>query len=118
MDTLKSFFKNNIRQYAMIIALVAIMVFFQFLTEGIMFKPMNVTNLVLQNSYVLILAVGMLLVIITGNIDLSVGSVVAFVGAVSAVMMVDNEWPVLPSILIALALGAAVGSFQGFFIAF
>jgi len=118
METIKSYFKNNIRQYAMVIALVCIMIFFQFLTDGIMFKPMNITNLILQNSYVLILAIGMLLIIVTGNIDLSVGSVVAFVGAVSAVLMVDMKIPVLPAIVISLAIGGLVGACQGYFVAF
>jgi putative multiple sugar transport system permease protein len=79
---------------------------------------MNVTNLVLQNSYVLILAIGMLLVIITGGIDLSVGSVAAFVGAVSAVFMVDHNMPVLYAMLIGVLIGALAGAFQGYFIAF
>lgn len=118
MSRLISFFKSNLRQYGMVIALVFIMVLFQILTGGILFRPMNITNLVLQNAYVLILAVGMLLVIITGNIDLSVGSVVAFVGAVAAVMMVDWDWPVWAAILSALLIGIAVGSFHGFFIAY
>jgi putative multiple sugar transport system permease protein len=118
MSTVGRLFKNNIRQYGMVIALAVIMIFFQILTQGIMFKPMNITNLVLQNSYVLILAIGMLLVIITGGIDLSVGSVVAFVGSVSAVLMVDYQMPVLPAMLIALLLGATAGAFQGYFIAF
>lgn len=118
MNTVKSYFKNNIRQYAMVIALVAIMLLFQITTEGIMFKPMNVTNLIMQNSYVLILAVGMLLVIVTGNIDLSVGSVVAFVGAVSAVLMVDLKMDVVPAIFLSLAIGGLVGAAQGFFVAF
>ncbi len=102
----------------MVIALVFIMVFFQALTGGILFKPMNITNLVLQNAYVLILGVGMLLCIVTGNIDLSVGSVVAFVGAIAAVLMVDLNVPVPVAIVIALAIGLAVGAFQGFFIAY
>ena len=102
----------------MVIALSCIMVLFEVLTRGIMFRPMNITNLVLQNSYVLILAIGMLLCIVTGNIDLSVGSVAAFVGAVSAVMMVDFGIPVFLAVLMALAIGALVGSFHGFFIAF
>jgi putative multiple sugar transport system permease protein len=117
MSTVGRLFKNNIRQYGMVIALAFIMVLFQILTKGIMFAPMNITNLVLQNSYVLILAIGMLLVIITGGIDLSVGSIVAFVGAVSAVFMVDYHMPVLPAMLIALCIGAAAGAFQGYFIA-
>ena len=110
--------KSNVRQYGMVIALGLIMVLFQVLTGGIMFKPMNVTNLVLQYSYVLILAIGMLLCIVTGNIDLSVGSVAAFIGAVSAVMMINLGFPVPLTIVLALAIGAAVGSFHGFFIAF
>jgi len=118
MSAIGRLFKNNIRQYGMVIALSFIMVLFQGLTRGIMFKPMNITNLVLQNSYVLILAIGMLLCIVTGNIDLSVGSVAAFVGAVTAVMMVDFGIPVVLAVLMALAIGAAVGSFHGFFIAF
>ena len=118
MSMVGRLFKNNIRQYGMVIALASIMIFFQVLTGGIMFKPMNITNLVLQNSYVMILAIGMLLVIVTGGIDLSVGSIVAFVGAVSAVFMVDYGMPVLPAMIIAIFIGAAAGAFQGYFIAF
>jgi putative multiple sugar transport system permease protein len=118
MSTIGRLFKSNVRQYGMVIALSFIMLLFQGLTRGIMFRPMNITNLVLQNSYVLILAIGMLFCIVTGNIDLSVGSVAAFVGAVSAVMMVDLGMPVFLAVLMALAIGAAVGSFHGLFIAF
>ncbi|GAB1484929.1 sugar ABC transporter permease [Treponema sp.] len=115
---ISSFFKSNIRQYGMVIALVFIMALFQILTGGILFKPMNITNLVLQNSYVLILAIGMLLCIVTGNVDLSVGSVVAFVGAAAAVLMVDMKLPVWLGITAALVIGLGVGSFHGLFIAF
>ncbi len=118
MSTIGRLFKNNIRQYGMVIALAFIMGLFQITTQGIMFRPMNITNLVLQNSYVLILAIGILLVIVTGGIDLSVGSVVAFVGAVSAVFMVDYGMPVVYAMLIALVIGAVAGAFQGYFIAF
>lgn len=118
MERIGSFFKSNLRQYGMVVALVFIMGLFQMLTGGILFKPMNITNLVLQNSYVLILAVGMLLCIVTGNVDLSVGSVVAFVGAVAAVVMVDMKLPVAAGIAIALAIGLAVGAFHGVFIAY
>ena len=72
MESISKLFKSNIRQYGMIIALVLIMVLFQILTDGILLKPLNITNLILQNSYILVLAIGMLLVIITGHIDLSV----------------------------------------------
>lgn len=112
------FFKSNIRQYGMVIALVFIMVLFQILTGGILFKPMNITNLVLQNSYVMILGVGMLLCIVTGYVDLSVGSVVAFVGATAAVFMIDMKIPVPLGILMTLGMGLAVGAFHGFFIAY
>lgn len=102
----------------MVIALVFIMVLFQILTGGILFKPMNITNLVLQNSYVLILGVGMLLCIVTGNVDLSVGSVAAFIGAVSAVLMIDMKMPVFWGVAITLAIGLFVGAFHGMFIAY
>jgi putative multiple sugar transport system permease protein len=118
MKTLVTFLKNNIRDYAMLIALLAIMVFFQILTKGILFKPVNITNLVLQNSYVITMALGMLLIIITGWIDLSVGSVIAVVGAVAAVLMVKLklDWPL--TVGICLMLGVAIGAFQGYWVAF
>lgn len=118
MTSFKSFIRNNIRQYAMALALVVIMVLFQFLTGGILFKPLNITNLVLQNSYVLILGIGMLLVILTGNVDLSVGSVAAFIGAISAIFMVQMKMPVLPAVILCLIIGALVGAWQGFWIAY
>lgn len=118
MNQLISYFKTNIRQNGMVMALVLIMVLFQMLTGGILFRPMNVNNLVMQNAYVLILATGMLLVIITGRIDLSVGSVVAFVGAVAAVMMVDWGFPVAITIVAALLIGMGVGAFHGYLIAY
>ena len=113
-----SIIKKNFRQYGMIIALVAAMILFGFLTDGVLFRPVNLTNLVLQNSYVLILAVGMMLCILTGNIDLSVGSVVAFVGAVSALMMVDSNFNPFVAMLLSLLIGAAIGAWHGFWIAF
>ena len=118
MGNVTAFFKNNIRQYGMVLALVFIMALFQVLTGGILFRPMNITNLVLQNSYVLILGVGMLLCIVTGNVDLSVGSVVAFVGAVAAVFMIDLHMPVVLGIILTLLVGLLVGSFHGYFIAY
>lgn len=117
-STIKSMLKNNVRQYAMAVALVVIMILFQILTNGVLFRPMNITNLILQYSYVLILSVGMLLVILTGNVDLSVGSVAAFVGAVSAVLMVNYKLPVGLSIILCLLIGALVGAWQGFWIAY
>ena len=118
MDRIKDMLKNNVRKYGMGIALVFIMGLFQILTDGILLKPLNITNLILQNSYILILAIGMLLVIITGNVDLSVGSVVALIGAVAANLMIKHNMPVIPVILISLLIGALVGAWHGFWIAF
>jgi putative multiple sugar transport system permease protein len=118
MKTLSTLFKNNIRQYGMLIALIAIMLFFQITTDGVLFRPVNITNLVLQNSYIITMAIGMLLIIVSGWIDLSVGSVVAMIGALSAVLMVryDVNWVV--TVLIALLIGAAIGAFQGYWVAY
>jgi putative multiple sugar transport system permease protein len=113
-----TYLKNNMRQYGLLLALVAIMAFFQVVTDGTMMKPLNLTNLVLQNSYVVIMALGMLLVIVAGHIDLSVGSVAAFVGALSAVMIVNwdmSVWAVLP---ICLVVGGIIGAMQGYWIAY
>lgn len=118
IEAIKKLLRSNVRQYGMFIALILIMLFFQVITDGTLLKPLNITNLVLQNSYILILAIGMLLVIITGNIDLSVGSVAAFVGAVSAIMMVNYEVPFILAMILSLAIGALVGAWQGFWIAY
>lgn len=118
MENLKRLAKNNIRNYSMVIALVAIMIFFQYKTDGTLLMPLNVTNLIMQNSYILVLAIGMLTVIVSFNIDLSVGSVAAIVGAVSGILMVNMKIAVIPSILICLGLGAVIGAFQGFWIAY
>ncbi|GAE93231.1 L-arabinose transport system permease protein [Gracilibacillus boraciitolerans JCM 21714] len=106
METIINLFRNNLRQYGMIIALVLITGLFWILTDGINFKPLNLTNLILQNGFILVLAVGMVLVIITGNIDLSVGSVVAFVGAIAGVLIINMNVPVWAAVLIAFVVGA------------
>jgi putative multiple sugar transport system permease protein len=111
-------FRSNIRQYGMLIALIAIMIFFQIRTEGILLKPLNITNLVLQNSYIVIMALGMLLVIVAGHIDLSVGSVAAFAGAVAAVMIVSYEINLVIAIVTCVLIGALIGASQGYWIAF
>ncbi|AZK46712.1 multiple monosaccharide ABC transporter permease [Paenibacillus lentus] len=118
MQMISELFKKNIRQYGMIIALVFITVLFQILTDGILLKPLNVTNLILQNSYILVLAIGMVLVIITGHIDLSVGSIAAFIGALAAIMMVDLQLPPFLAVIISLGVGALIGAWQGFWIAY
>jgi putative multiple sugar transport system permease protein len=108
----------NLKQYGMGIALIVIFLVFSVLSSGRNFTPMNINNLVMQNSYVVILAVGLLLCIITGNVDLSVGSVVAFTGAVSATMILDMKMPVAAAVPVVLLLGLIIGMWQGVFIAF
>jgi putative multiple sugar transport system permease protein len=110
--------RRNMRQYGMLIALGLIVVLFQVWTGGDLLLPRNVSNLVLQNSYILILAIGMMLVIIAGHIDLSVGSLTAFVGAFAAVLTVQHDvaWPL--ALVLCLVVGAVAGSLQGFMIAY
>ncbi len=119
MESIKTMFKNNLRQYAMLIALVFIMALFQILTKGILLVPMNVTNLILQNAYVFILAIGMTLCILTGgNIDLSVGSVVAFIGALCGNFIITMRMDLNVSLAFALLIGLMIGAWQGFWIAY
>lgn len=118
MTNIKKAFGGNIRQYGMIIALFVLMCFFQIITKGTLLLPMNISNLVAQNAYVLILAVGMLFCIITGNVDLSVGSIVAVVGAISGIVIVRLGVNLWLGLLICLLIGIATGAFQGFFIAY
>ena len=109
---------KTLRAYSMVIALVVIAVLFHFLTDGLIFTAMNLTNLILQNSYVVLLILGMLPVILTGNVDLSVGSVLAFVGAVAAILQVNYGMGVVPTLLISLIVGIAIGAWQGMWIAY
>lgn len=111
-------FRRNLRRYGMLVALLAIMLFFQLRTEGVLLRPLNLTNLLLQNSYIVIMAIGMLLVIVAGHIDLSVGSVVGFIGGLAAVLMVQQGVHWLPTILLCLAVGALIGAVQGFWVAY
>ena len=110
--------KHNFREYGMLITLVAIMGFFQYMTDGTLMQPLNLTNLLLQNSYIVIMALGMLLVIVAGHIDLSVGSVCGFIGALAAVLMVEYHWHFLPASLVCLLCGGIIGGLQGWFVAF
>ena len=107
---------KNLKQYGMIIALVLIYSIFAVMSDYKNVAPMNVNNLIMQNSYVIVLALGMLLCCLTGNVDLSVGSVVAFTGAIAAIMIVDYHLAIPLAILAALAIGVLVGIWQGFFI--
>ncbi|EKX67351.1 amino acid or sugar ABC transporter, permease protein [Streptomyces ipomoeae 91-03] len=110
--------RRNMRQYGMLIALGLIVALFAVWTDGDLLLPRNVSNLVLQNSYILILAIGMMLVIIAGHIDLSVGSLTAFIGSMAAVFMVNNDLPWPLAVVLCLAVGAVAGAAQGFFIAY
>ncbi len=144
-----TFVKANIRDYALLLSLITIMVFFQMATStalrqqtfadalmlvltspievfrnGILFTPLNMTNIILQNSYIVIMALGMLLIIVAGHIDLSVGFLSGLIGAIAGVLMVTNPfWPVewklgtFPTIGICLLVGAAIGALQGMFVA-
>lgn len=118
MNSITSLLKKNLKQSSMVIALVLITLLFQVLTDGTLLKPLNITNLILQNSYILILAVGMVLVIITGHIDLSVGSVAAFIGAISAILMINMQMNPVLAVIICLAVGALIGAWQGFWVAY
>ncbi|MDP3655270.1 MAG: sugar ABC transporter permease [Rhodoferax sp.] len=113
-----AFLKNHLREYGLLMSLVAIMVFFQVMTEGTLFQPLNLTNLILQNSYIIVMALGMLLVIVAGHIDLSVGSVCGFIGAVAAVLMVEYHWHFVPASIVCLVLGGVIGAAQGYWVAF
>ncbi|MFP3986330.1 multiple monosaccharide ABC transporter permease [Streptomyces sp. E11-3] len=110
--------RRNTRQYGMLFALGLIVALFAAWTGGDLLLPRNVSNLVLQNSYILILAIGMMIVIISGHIDLSVGSLTAFVGAVSAVLMAEHQVPWPLAVVLVLLLGLAAGAMQGYFIAY
>jgi len=112
------YIRGNIREYGMLIVLVAIMVFFQFYTGGILFKSVNLTNLVLQNSFIVIMALGMLLVIVAGHIDLSVGSIVGFVGAIAGILTVQYQINFILAALLCLVVGGVIGAAQGYFIAY
>jgi len=118
LGELRRGFSHNLKQYAMFIALLGIWAIFTYLTGGIFISPRNISNLMVQNSYIAILAVGMVLVIVAGHIDLSVGSVAGFCGAVAAYAQCFWHWGTVPSLLAALAVGLLVGIWQGYWIAF
>ena len=111
-------FSDVLKKYAMSIVLVLVIILFWFLTNGAILFPQNINNLLSQNAYVFVLAIGMLLCILTGgNIDLAVGSVVCFAGAVGGVVL-DKKMNFLVAFVIMLLIGALVGMWQGFWIAF
>src|ERR1700675_470852 len=110
--------KSNLRDYGLLGSLLVIIALFEYLTGGVLLAPANITNLILQNSYIVIMALGMLLIIVGGNIDLSVGSIVAFIGAIAATMMVDYKLPWIPVVGVSLVAGGLIGAAQGYFVAY
>lgn len=117
MDKTKAL--NILKKNTMIIVLVLVTLFFTIKTGGNMLLPQNVYNLIAQNAYVFILATGMLLCILTGgNIDLSVGSIIGFVGAIGGTMMINMKTGIWPAIVVMLLVGVAIGAWQGFWIAY
>ncbi|WP_434624990.1 multiple monosaccharide ABC transporter permease [Azospirillum sp. B2RO_4] len=116
--SMAKFLKSHMRDYGMLISLLAIVAFFQYMTNGTLLQPLNLTNLVLQNSYIVIMALGMLLVIVAGHIDLSVGSIVGFIGALAAILMVQFHWHFIPTAIVSLIAGGAIGAAQGYWVAY
>ena len=109
---------SGLGQYGIMIMLVAVYVLFAIITDGKNLTPMNINNLIMQNGYVVILATGMLLCVLTGNVDLGVGSVVASAGAVAGTLIVDFGWSAPMAMLGALGVGLLFGIFVGFFVAY
>jgi len=119
MERIQRLLSGNIRQYGMVLALFVVIVLFQILTDGILLMPRNVSNIIQANAYVMIIATGMMLCILTGgNIDLSVGSVAGFVGAIVATFLLPMEMHAGLAILISLLIGLAIGAWHGFWIAY
>ena len=118
MEKKKTIDLNFIKKYSMFIALVAIFVIFNIMTGGTNATPMNMNNLIMQNSYVVILATGMLLCVLTGNVDLGVGSYLALCGSIAAKLVVEQGWGLAPAFAVTILIGIAFGAWNGFFIAY
>ncbi|SDX06709.1 multiple monosaccharide ABC transporter permease [Roseicitreum antarcticum] len=114
---IKEYLAAHMRDFGLLFALIAIMVFFEIVTGGTLMRPVNITNLFLQNSYIIIMALGMLIVIVSGNIDLSVGSVMGFIGALAAVLIVNFDVHMALAMAICLITGGLIGAAQGYFVA-
>jgi len=118
MTAIRDMFSRNLRQGGILVAFVLIVAVFAVWTNGKLLDPGNISNLVLQYSYILILAIGMLFVIVVGHIDLSVGSVVALVGAVAATLVIKNGMPWWVGVLAGIATGLAIGAWHGLWVAY
>ncbi|GFZ67890.1 sugar ABC transporter permease [Pseudomonas amygdali pv. eriobotryae] len=110
-------FKRGAREYGLLASLIVIMIFFQVATDGALMQPLNLTNLLLQNSYIVVMALGMLMVIVCGHIDLSVGSVVGVIGSIAAVLMVQYNMDFFSVTVICLIAGGLIGAAQGYWVA-
>lgn len=110
--------RRSVGQSGIFIAFVVILVLFGVLTGGTLLVPQNISNLIVQNAHILILAIGMVMVIIAGHIDLSVGSIVGFAGAMAGVFIVRMGMPIPIAVLLVLVIGALVGAFQGYWVAY
>ena len=108
---------SNARQYGIVGALVVIVIVFEILTKGVLLKPNSFVSLIQQNAYVIILAIGMVMVIIATHIDLSVGSLVAFIGGVCAILMEHMGVNWILAIGLSLIVGLLIGIWQGFWVA-
>ena len=117
-NNLRTLLTRNLRQSGIVIAFVAIVALFAVLTGGVSLSPGNITNIVLQYSYILVLAIGMVIVIVGGHIDLSVGSVVALTGAIAAVLVIGGGLPWWVGIAAAIGTGVLVGAWHGFWVAY
>ncbi len=115
---IRALLTRNLRQSGIYVAFVAIVALFAILTNGVSLSPINITNIVLQYSYILVLAIGMVIVIIAGHIDLSVGSVVALTGAISAVLVIQQGLPWWVGVVAAIGVGLLVGAWHGFWVAY
>ncbi|MGV0911569.1 multiple monosaccharide ABC transporter permease [Martelella sp. FOR1707] len=116
--SIRSYLTLRMRDYGILLALIVIIAFFQIVTDGVLMRPVNITNLFLQNSYVIIMALGMLMIIVAGHIDLSVGSIVGFIGALAAVMIVHWQVPVVVAFFACIFAGMLIGAWQGYWVAY
>lgn len=117
-NSAKEKFLSVFSNYSMIIILAFVLVIFQILTKGVLFRPLNITNLILQNSHIIVLSIGMLLVVLLGHVDLSVGSIVAVVGAISSILIIKYEMNPILGIILCLLIGALIGAWNGFWVAY
>mgnify|MGYP001333914041 FL=1 len=111
-NSAKEKFLSVFSNYSMIIILAFVLVIFQILTKGVLFRPLNITNLILQNSHIIVLSIGMLLVVLLGHVDLSVGSIVAVVGAISSILIIKYEMNPILGIILCLLIGALIGAWN------